>query len=166
MIRYREGDVVGGHTLTGSIEGAYLADNGEVAYTWDIVEGAGNVEALFLDDKLILKEGDLVDWDGDGFVDIDAILEDFTGISALTSGPGWPVGVHGGHRCCRNDPRGVLHDRQRVPVRDTYSVSVSAGGSQVLTIDAVRVTPVRPTSWPEAPRGSTRASACRASTCR
>ncbi|MCA9750751.1 MAG: T9SS type A sorting domain-containing protein [Gemmatimonadetes bacterium] len=82
MIVVREGDLVDGEILAGSIEGAYLNADGDFAYTWDIQ--GGTLEALFLNDMLVLKEGDTVDFDGDGFVDPGAHLVDFTGISALT----------------------------------------------------------------------------------
>ncbi|MFG0319939.1 MAG: hypothetical protein ACF8XB_21890 [Planctomycetota bacterium JB042] len=88
-IVYREGDVVDGETLTGSIEGATMNENCDIAYIWDIVDtiNGGDVEALFLNNKLLLKEGDAVDLDGDGVVEPTSIVANFTGISALTMGP-------------------------------------------------------------------------------
>lgn len=84
VITIREGDTVDGEVITGAIEGAFLNEQNQLAYIWDIVEGTGNVEALFLDDQLLMKEGDEVDWDGDGTVDPGVVLTDFTGISSLT----------------------------------------------------------------------------------
>lgn len=88
-IVYREGDVVDGETLTGAIEGAYMNENCDISYIWDIVDtvNGGDVEALFLNNKLLLKEGDAVDLDGDGVVEPSSILSGFTGITALTMGP-------------------------------------------------------------------------------
>jgi len=82
MIVYREGDLVDGETLSGSIEGAYMNEDGDLAYIWDIQGGV--LEALYLNDMLILTEGDEVDLDGDGNIDAGAVLRDFTGISTLT----------------------------------------------------------------------------------
>lgn len=81
---YREGDVVGGRTLLGNIEGSYMNESGDIGYIWSVAEGTGDIEALYLNDQLLLLEGDNVDWDGDGTVDANAVLENFTGISALT----------------------------------------------------------------------------------
>ena len=88
-IIHREGDVLDGETLTGSIDGAFMNEAGDIAFIWDIVDAtAGSLEALYLNDKLILKEGDAVDLYGqDGYVEATSILADFTGITALTMGP-------------------------------------------------------------------------------
>lgn len=83
----REGDMIGGQLIQGSIEGAFLNENNQLAYIWDIETPAGNLEALFLDDALVLQEGDEVDWDGDGLPDPGVVLVDFTGSSAVTVDP-------------------------------------------------------------------------------
>jgi hypothetical protein len=82
VIVVREGDVVDGQTLSGSIEGGFMNENGDYAYIWDVNGGAQ--EALFFNDQLILLEGDFVDFDNDGLVEPTSTLTDFTGISALT----------------------------------------------------------------------------------
>jgi len=82
VIVYREGDVVDGEILSGSIEGAYMNVDGDIAYIWDIQ--GGSLEALFLNDRLLLAEGDAVDFDGDGAIDPMAVVSGFTGISSLT----------------------------------------------------------------------------------
>jgi hypothetical protein len=84
MIIYREGDMVDGQTLAGDIEGAYMNEDGDIGYIWDI--GGGSIEALFLNERLILAEGDEVDYTGDGNVDVGAVVSQFTGISSLTIG--------------------------------------------------------------------------------
>lgn len=84
-ILHREGDVLDGRTLTGAIEGAYMNDNGDVAFVWDVVDATA-LEALYVNDQLALVEGDLVDLNGDGIVEPNSRLVDFTGISALTMG--------------------------------------------------------------------------------
>lgn len=87
-ILYREGGSLDGFTLTGSIEGAYMNEAGDFAFIWDVEEsGGGSVEALFLGNKLLLKEGDAVDFDGDGSIDAGATISGFTGLTALTLGP-------------------------------------------------------------------------------
>ena len=56
--------------LFGSIDDAYMNEAGNIAYIWDVVDAtAGDLEALFVNDKLILKEGDAVDLDGDGTIE-------------------------------------------------------------------------------------------------
>jgi hypothetical protein len=81
-ITVREGDMLDGQTLSGSIEGAYMNEDGDLAFIWD-VQG-GSLEALYLNDQLLLLEGDEVDWDGDGAIDTGYVLTDFTGLSSLT----------------------------------------------------------------------------------
>jgi hypothetical protein len=83
-IVHREGDTLDGEVLTGSLEGAYLNEDGDYAFIWDIVGGAGALEALYFGDQLVLTEGDPVDWDGDGNIDIDTAIDNFTGISTMT----------------------------------------------------------------------------------
>lgn len=82
----REGDTVDGAILTGAMEGAFLSEAGNLAYVWDRVEGGGDVEALFVDNRLLLSEGDAVDFDGDGTVDPAATVSGFTGITSMTLG--------------------------------------------------------------------------------
>ncbi len=81
-ISLREGDVLDGETLSGAIEGAYMNADGDLAFIWDIQ--LDTFEALFLNDMLLLQEGDEVDLDGDGNVDPGAVVSGFTGISTLT----------------------------------------------------------------------------------
>jgi hypothetical protein len=136
VILWREGDVVDGETLTGSIEGAYMNENGQIAYIWDVV-GPSTLEALFFEDRLLLKEGDEVDWDGDGAVDAGAVVTDFTGISALTLGlepalfftadivvPG--LGTLEGF--FRIDYDGMA--------ADVHGISLASGGTQTISLDA------------------------------
>jgi hypothetical protein len=68
--------------LSGDIEHAYMNADGDVAYIWDIQ--ANTLETLFVNDHLLLKETDLVDLTGDGVVDANKRLANFTGISSLT----------------------------------------------------------------------------------
>ncbi len=82
MIVLREGDMLDGETLSGAIEGAFMNEDGDLAFIWDIQ--GGTLEALYLNDMLLLKEGDEVDLDGDGVLDPGVVLTDFTGISSLT----------------------------------------------------------------------------------
>ncbi|MBI4879024.1 MAG: hypothetical protein HY812_05100 [Planctomycetes bacterium] len=89
VIVYREGEYLDGYQLSGSIEAAYMNSNKDIAFIWDVNDpvSAANVEALCLNARLLLKEGDKVDFTGDGVVDPYATLIDFTGISALTIDP-------------------------------------------------------------------------------
>ncbi len=83
VIRWREGDVVGGLTLTGAPTGLSLNESGDVVHTWSTT---GSVEAIFLNDTLIVKEGDTVDWTGDGVLDAGFVITDITGTTAVVLG--------------------------------------------------------------------------------
>lgn len=80
----REGDLIDGQLIDGAIEGAFLNESNELAYIWDIDLAGSNLEALFLEGTMLLKEGDEVDWDGDGSPDPGVVVTNFTGLSALT----------------------------------------------------------------------------------
>lgn len=86
MIVLREGDMVDGWQLTGSISGAYLNDDGDYAVAWEVVGPAGSLDALIFNGAVVLVEGDPVDLDGDGGPDGGTAMLDFTGISALVLG--------------------------------------------------------------------------------
>jgi len=81
-IAHREGDVLDGETLSGSIEGAYMNENGDLCFIWDIQDNA--LEALYFNGSLLLADGDSVDLDGDGVVEPGSVISSFTGISTLT----------------------------------------------------------------------------------
>ena len=83
----REGEQVGGLTLSGSIEGGFLNEQGDWAVIWDVDQGSSNLEALIINGDLVLLENDPVDWNGDGVIDgadNGFAITNFTGISALT----------------------------------------------------------------------------------
>ncbi len=82
-ILHREGDTIDGFVVTGSIERAYFNEDGDYAMVWQVVADAGDREALFFNDRLMLMEGDAVDTDGDGIAEPEAVITDFTGIAAL-----------------------------------------------------------------------------------
>lgn len=84
IITDREGDSLDGHILSGSIEGAVMNETLDTAIIWDVAGGL--TEALIVNTDVVLLEGDPVDLDGDGTVEPDSILENFTGISAVTIG--------------------------------------------------------------------------------
>jgi hypothetical protein len=85
-IVYREGMVLDGQTIVGSIGAAYMNEAGDLAINWEVTTPAGNREAIFLNGKFLIKEGDAVDLNGDGLIDPGAILADITGISSITVG--------------------------------------------------------------------------------
>lgn len=82
----REGDMIDGFLIEGLIEAAFLNENNQLAYIWDVDDAGTNVEALFFETTLLLKEGDEVDWDGDGSPDPGIVVESFSGINPLTVG--------------------------------------------------------------------------------
>ncbi len=96
QIALREGAAMADGILSGSIEGACLNDNGDFACIWDITNADGNLEALIFNGDLVLREGDLVDWNNDGLIDgLDqgAFVTNFTGISSLTLGDRYGGGL-------------------------------------------------------------------------
>ena len=96
QIALREGAAMADGILSGSIEGADLNDNGDFACIWDITNADGNLEALIFNGDLVLREGDLVDWNNDGLIDgLDqgAFVTNFTGISSLTLGDRYGGGL-------------------------------------------------------------------------
>jgi hypothetical protein len=94
IIVLREGDAVEDQAVAGAMEGAYLNEDGDVAWVWDVAGGA--LEALGVRladaagfpydgrDHVLVVEGDPVDLDGDGIPEPNTSLVDFTGISTLT----------------------------------------------------------------------------------
>jgi hypothetical protein len=74
QILYREGDMLDGLPLTGSIDAAYMNEAGRITFLWDVVTPAGTREAIFIGDELIVMQGDAVDLDGDGVVEPTSIL--------------------------------------------------------------------------------------------
>ena len=75
-------------TISGSIEGGYMNHDADWAVIWDVDDESDvNLEALILNGELLLIEGDAVDWNNDGVIDggdNGAVIENFTGITALT----------------------------------------------------------------------------------
>lgn len=60
-IRYRDGQTIDGHTLTGLPSDISVNDRGDLAFVWDNI--------VFLNDRIIAKVGDPVDTNGDGVGD-------------------------------------------------------------------------------------------------
>ena len=84
----REGDTLDGALVTGTIEGASINERGNIAFIWGIDTGPGIPdEALFFEDQILLREGDAVDWDGDGVIDPAITIDSFTGTNTITLGP-------------------------------------------------------------------------------
>jgi hypothetical protein len=61
VIRYRDGQIVDGHTLSSLPSDISLNDRGDVGFVWD--------NTVFLNDRIIARVGDSVDTDGDGIGD-------------------------------------------------------------------------------------------------
>ncbi|QOJ15564.1 MAG: hypothetical protein HRU75_13350 [Planctomycetia bacterium] len=83
QIAYREGDTVDGHVLVSTIDTLYMNEDGDLGYVWQVNDGVANREAIFLNDKFLIKERDLVDLTGDGVVEPQSVLWDITGINVL-----------------------------------------------------------------------------------
>lgn len=84
MIVLREGMMIGDLTLSGSIESGFMNEDGDYAVIWDVNLPTGeNVEALIFNGAVVLMEGDIIDTDGDGVPEPDAVVDNFTGISTL-----------------------------------------------------------------------------------
>ncbi len=85
----REGDVIDGLTLDRDPDEISLSEDNQLAFLWDAVDANGHSEAgLFVDNRLIIKTGDAVDWDGDGVIDPGATIRAFSSSGALAMGQG------------------------------------------------------------------------------
>jgi hypothetical protein len=142
-ILYREGDVVDGFTLTGSIYFAYMSESGDIAYVWDVVDPGGALEALYVNDQLLLKEGDPVDWDRDGYVESANVLTDFTGIASLTMSSHAVEGCVGHCILFTADVdvggvilEGLFRYEYRCAKADNHVISVAGGGTMNIDLDA------------------------------
>lgn len=83
VIAYQEGQILDGQTITGTIEHAYMNEDGDLAFIWSTVDSIAR-STLFVNDRMILRENQPVDLDGDGIIEPTSILRSFTGISMLT----------------------------------------------------------------------------------
>ena len=85
----REGDLIDGSRVDGAIEGGMMNEDRDWAMVWDIsdLDGSNSREALIVNGEVVLVEGDQVDWNNDGFVDLaddGFTITDFFGISSLS----------------------------------------------------------------------------------
>lgn len=70
VIAIREGDTVDGQLILGFFKYAALNENNQLAFVCEIAGSGGlRTPALFVDDKMLISQGDDVDWDGDGTID-------------------------------------------------------------------------------------------------
>lgn len=84
----REGDTLDGEQLTGDLRSASLSEANQIAFVWAVTDPtAGSLQALYVESTLLLKEGDPVDWDGDGTVDLNTAIVNFTGINPIAINP-------------------------------------------------------------------------------
>nr|MEE4269306.1 T9SS type A sorting domain-containing protein [Candidatus Krumholzibacteria bacterium] len=84
FILLREGKDIGEYIVNGSIEGAFMNEDGDYVVIWDVDLPTGeNVEAMIFNGEVVLLEGDIVDTDGDGVPEPDATVTNFTGISSV-----------------------------------------------------------------------------------
>ncbi len=89
----REGDELPtGEILSGSIEGGSMNEQGDWAVIWDGDLGGENREFLIVNGDLVLAETWQVDWDGNGLLDDNTPLVNFTGLSTLVLGDRYPDG--------------------------------------------------------------------------
>jgi len=83
QIVLREGQELDGWILDGSLQHAFLGEDGDWACVWDGDNGTEVLEILIFNGEIVLIEGMPVDIDGDLQVDPDAILNDITGLAIL-----------------------------------------------------------------------------------
>lgn len=82
VIRYRDGQVVDGHVLSGLPSDVSLNDRGDVAFVWD--------NKVFLNDEIIAEVGGPVDTNGDGAGDVtlsNLFDVDLTNLPSADGGP-------------------------------------------------------------------------------
>lgn len=136
IVAYREGDPLGGEVLSGAIEGAYMNEQGDLAFIWDIQDNA--LEALYLNDMLVLREGDEVDMTGDGLVDAGAVLRDFSGINSITLSDRDPGGSVKIYFTADIDTAGTSSSTD--DVEGFYCVSVNLGPTAIV-LSGLRAVP-------------------------
>jgi uncharacterized repeat protein (TIGR01451 family) len=78
QIVLREGGTAGAFNVTADIEGADLNESGDWVVVWDV---STTVEALVFNGVVVLREGQAVDFDGDGLVDPTALITELAGPS-------------------------------------------------------------------------------------
>jgi hypothetical protein len=81
-IVFRSGNTIGDHVLGDTILGMAMNNDGDVVHAWRLNGLAG--EALFLNDLPILQRGDVVDFNGDGSVDDNYVVSEFSRLGAVT----------------------------------------------------------------------------------
>jgi len=114
VIQWREGQVLDGLTLLGAPLLIHMNESGDVALLWNTV---GNLEALFLNGSLVLLEGDVVDWTGDGVADFGHVVTDITGSASHIVGARAPSGALEMYVTADvNTPGGVLEALFRIRV--------------------------------------------------
>lgn len=79
QIVLREGQAAGAFNVTADIEAADMNESGDWAAIWDT---SSTVEAIVYNGVVVLREGDTVDFDGNGTVDPTAVLTDLLGSGA------------------------------------------------------------------------------------
>lgn len=77
QIIHREGQSIDGLPLTGSFDWADLNESGDWVVSWNVTSG-GTREALIFNGRVVLKETDPIDFDGDGAPDAGVTLTDLT----------------------------------------------------------------------------------------
>ncbi|MFZ4576377.1 MAG: GC-type dockerin domain-anchored protein [Phycisphaerales bacterium] len=75
----REGATIDGLPITGAVQEADLNESGDWMVCWNVNSG-GTREAIIFNGRLLIKETDPIDFDGDGAPDTGVTLVDITGI--------------------------------------------------------------------------------------
>ncbi len=78
------GTLTTGETVGAFIDAGAMNENGDWAVVWDLTSSSIGPEILICNNRGVLKTGDTVDWDGDGVLDANAIVDQFEGISSLS----------------------------------------------------------------------------------
>ncbi|MBX3360133.1 MAG: hypothetical protein KF912_02670 [Phycisphaeraceae bacterium] len=81
-IVYRSSNAIGDHVLGDTLLGLAINNDGDVVHAWRLNGLAG--EALFLNDLPIMQRGDIVDFNGDGSVDDNYVVSEFSRLGAVT----------------------------------------------------------------------------------
>ena len=91
VIVLREGQLVSGFPAAVGHDAADMNEQGDWAVLWNVYDGQ-NREAIIFNGELVIKEGDPIDWDGDGAPDAGITLTDLPGIDSLSIGDRNPNG--------------------------------------------------------------------------
>jgi len=81
VMRLRDGDTVDGQVFEGDIEEAFVNETADHAIIWDTA--VNTIETLLVNRRIVLKEGDTLDLDGDGTPEPTSVISGLGGTAGI-----------------------------------------------------------------------------------